>query len=74
MEEELKAVNDIEIEKKIAEAFEKLVGSGCKCKLVSRSYANPDKAIFKIEIRHIPIEDKIMEALSQEAAAKKPKE
>ena len=59
MEEELKAVNDTEIEKTIAEAFEKLVGVGCKCKIVSRlyinsrSYINPGKTVFKIEIEQI---------------------
>jgi len=59
MEKELKAINDAEIEKTIAESFDKLVG-GCKCKLISRSYPKPEKAILKIEIRQIENKDIVL--------------
>ena len=72
MEKELKAMNDTEIEETIAEAFDKLVG-GCKCKLVSRSYANPDKAVLKIELTPITAQDIVTAVYAQETAEKETK-
>jgi len=50
MEEKLKEINDAKIEETIAEAFGKLLECECKCKIASRLYPKPKKAIFKIEI------------------------
>lgn len=57
MEEELKGLSEKTIEEAIAKTFGELVGSGCKCKILSRTYSNPEKTIFKIEIKQKTYED-----------------
>ena len=66
MEEKLKAINETKIEETIAKAFGKLVGGECKCKIASRSYPKPEKAIFKIEITQIAYEDMILKIKGKE--------
>jgi hypothetical protein len=60
MEEKLKAINDTKIEEAIAEAFTKLLEYECKCKIASRSYPKPEKAVFRIEITKIGYEKMIL--------------